>query len=99
MLACEELFDKFDAFGAVNNFHTLVRVSEPLPYDNPKPEKRYNLKPNAEEKVSSILSSNYTPLQDVRLKDELIQAYRHYLEKPYHYTLYSKSRSSAPRHP
>ena len=90
MLACEELFDKFDAFGEVKNFPKLLRVSEPLPYDKPEPEKRFNIKKDAEEKVSSILSNNYTPLRDEHLKDELIQAYRHYLEKPYRYRRYSR---------
>ena len=90
MLSCEELFDKFDAFGEVKNFPKLKRVTEDLPYDNPPAEKRYNLKKDAEEKVSSILSNNYTPLEDERLKEELIQAYRHYWDKKYRYKRYSK---------
>ncbi len=93
MLSCDELFDRFDAFGEVKNFPKLVRVAKDLPYDKPLAEKRYNLKKDAEEKVSSILSNNYTPLEDERLKDELIQAYRHYWDKEYRYTRYSKKRS------
>lgn len=90
MLSCEELFDKFDAFGEVKDFPKLIRQTEPLPYKGYKTAMRHNLKPNAEEKVSSILSNNYTPLEDERLKEELIQAYRHYWDKKYRYKRYSK---------
>jgi len=89
MLSCDELFDKFDAFGEVNNFPKLIRVSKPLPYERPEPERRYNLNKNAEEKVSSILSNTYEPLEGIT-KDELIQAYRHYWDKMYRYKRYSK---------
>ena len=90
MLSCEELFDKFDAFGEVKNFPKLVRVAKDLPYANPPAEKRYNLKKDAGEKVSSILSNNYEPLQDEHLKDELIQAYLHFWDKKYRYKRYSR---------
>lgn len=90
MLSCEELFDKFDAFGEVKNFPKLVRVAQALPYEKPEPEKRFNLKKNAEEKVSSILANNYEPLRDEHLKDELIQAYRQFWDKEYRYKRYSR---------
>lgn len=90
MLACEELFDKFDAFEEVENFPKLVRVAQALPYEKTEPEKRFNLKKNAEEKVSSILANNYEPLRDEHLKDELIQAYRQFWDKEYRYKRYSR---------
>lgn len=90
MLSCEELFDKFDAFGEVNNFPKLVRVNENRPYNGYKTAMRYNLKPNAEEKVSSILANNYVPLQDEELKNELVKAYRDFRTKEYRHIRCSK---------
>ena len=84
MLSCEELFDKFDAFGEAENFPKLVRLSEAMPYEYKKPINRYGLKENAEEKVSSILSNNYSDIDGIEKKD-LIQAYSDYRLEGYRY--------------
>jgi len=84
MLSCDELFDQFDAFGNVQNFPKLAPCDEmdgkPVPV-----ETRFGLNQDADTKVGNILKYNYVDTDIDR--DELIQSYRQFLTKPYHYIL------------
>ena len=84
MLSCDELFDQFDAFGNVQNFPKLVPC-KPMDGQIVQLKSRFGLNPDADKKVDSILKYNYVG-SDIDRK-VLVQAYKDFLNAPYHYVL------------
>lgn len=89
MKVCEELFDKFDAFGNVANFPRLIVESHD---DEPsiKSSHRINLKPaskTSQEKVSSILANNYCSHESGITLDRMAIEFDKYLAANYRYTI------------
>ena len=90
MLACDELFDQFDAFGNATDFPKLVPCKQPLDGDPVCIGARYGLNRDAEKKVESILKYNYGGSEIGR--EVLTQEYRHFLDAPYHYVSPKRSK-------
>lgn len=89
MKVCEELFDKFDAFGEVNNFPRLTLESHDTT-SGIKSCHRVNLKPASKtlkEKVSSILANNYCCNESGITLDEMANKFNKYLTANYRYTI------------
>lgn len=89
MKVCEELFDKFDAFGEVNNFPRLTLESHDTT-SGIKSCHRVNLKPASKtlkEKVSSILANNYCCNESGITLDEMANKFNQYLTANYRYTI------------
>lgn len=84
MLSCDELFDQFDAFGNVLNFPKVVPC-RPMDGQVIQLKSRFGLNPDADKKVDSILKYNYIGT-DID-KEVLYQAYKEFLNAPYHYIL------------
>lgn len=84
MLSCDELFDQFDAFGNVQNFPKLVPC-KPMDGKVVQLKSRFGLNPDADKKVDSILKYNYVG-SDID-REVLVQAYKNFLNAPYHYIL------------
>lgn len=85
MLSCDELFDQFDAFGNVQNFPRLVPC-KPMEGQIVQLKSRFGLNPYADKKVDSILKYNYVG-SDID-REVLVQAYKDFLNAPYHYVLH-----------
>lgn len=89
MKVCEELFDKFDAFGEVYNFPRLTLESHDTT-SGIKSCHRVNLKPASKtfkEKVSSILANNYCCNESGITLDEMANKFNKYLTANYRYTI------------
>lgn len=89
MKVCEELFDKFDAFGEVNNFPRLTLESHDTT-SGIKSCHRVNLKPASKtlkEKVFSILANNYCCNESGITLDEMANKFNKYLTANYRYTI------------
>lgn len=89
MKVCEELFDKFDAFGEVNNFPRLTLESHDTT-SGIKSCHRVNLKPASKtfkEKVSSILANNYCCNESGITLYEMANKFNKYLTANYRYTI------------
>lgn len=87
MLVCDELFDKFDAFGNVTNFPVLI-LRDHCTNVKIESEKRVNLVPKDktnEQKFDSIISYNYSGV-DVD-KTELYHNFEKYLTSEYRFHL------------
>lgn len=84
MLSCDELFDQFDAFGNVQNFPKVVPC-KPMDGQVVQLKSRFGLNPDADKKVDSILKYNYVG-SDID-REVLVQAYKDFLNAPYHYIL------------
>lgn len=89
MKVCEELFDKFDAFGNVDNFPRLILESQD---EAPciKSCHRVNLKPatkTSQEKVVSIFANNYCSNDSGITQDEMAIEFDKYLAANYRYTI------------
>jgi hypothetical protein len=87
MLVCDELFDKFDAFGNVTNF-PILKLSDHCMDVEKKLEQRVNLVPKdkiSEQKFDSIISYNYSGI-DVD-KTELYHNFEKYLTSEYRFRL------------
>jgi len=81
----DELFDKFNAFGiGTADFPILVEDKHDVE-SGCEPSKRVNLNPDAEKKVKSIMSYNYSGSDIEEL--QLIDSYSLYRIKPYRFTL------------
>lgn len=82
---CYELFDRFDAFGEVNNFPKLV-ISPNKRNNKVVSTVRHNLLPKdktAKMKVDSILTNNYYGT-DIK-EDELVEGFNNYLSANYRF--------------
>ena len=86
MNVCDTLFDQFDAFDAPDNFPQIKEASIPRNVQVvPDRDGRYGLNKDPEKKVKSILY-NYSGIDESYItRQELIAAYREYLDAKYHF--------------
>ena len=89
MKVCEELFDKFDAFGNPDDFPRII-LEKHNDTSHIKSCHRVNLKPASKtfkEKVSSILANNYCCNESGITLDEMANKFNKYLTANYRYTI------------
>ena len=89
MKVCEELFDKFDAFGNPDDFPRII-LEKHNDTSHIKSCHRVNLKPTSKtfkEKVSSILANNYCCNESGITLDEMANKFNKYLTANYRYTI------------
>ena len=85
MLACDELFDKFDAFGNVTDFPKLVLNDHCVDIKKAESPRENILTKNktVEQKVDSILSNNYSGT-DID-KTELYACFKNFINSKYRF--------------
>lgn len=89
MKVCEELFDKFDAFGYPDDFPRII-LEKHNATSHIKSSHRVNLKSaskTAKDKVASILANNYCNNDSGSTQDELVIEFNKYLTANYRFTI------------
>ena len=88
MKVCEELFDKFDAFGNPDDFPRII-LEKHNDTSHIKSSHRVNLKSaskTTKDKVASILANNYCDNDSGSTQDELVIEFNKYLTANYRFT-------------
>jgi len=89
MKVCEELFDKFDAFGNPDDFPRII-LEKHNDTSHIKSSHRVNLKSaskTTKDKVASILANNYCDNDSGSTQDELVIEFNKYLTANYRFTI------------
>ena len=89
MKVCEELFDKFDAFGNPDDFPRII-LEKHNDTSHIKSSHRVNLKSaskTTKDKVASILANNYCDNDSGSTQDELVIDFNKYLTANYRFTI------------
>ena len=89
MKVCEELFDKFDAFGYPDDFPRII-LEKHNATSHIKSSHRVNLKSaskTTKDKVASILANNYCNNDSGSTQDELVIEFNKYLTANYRFTI------------
>ena len=89
MKVCEELFDKFDAFGNPDDFPRII-LEKHNATSHIKSNHRVNLKSaskTTKDKVASILANNYCSNDSGSTQDELVIEFNKYLTANYRFTI------------
>ena len=89
MKVCEELFDKFDAFGNPDDFPRII-LEKHNATSHIKSNHRVNLKSaskTTKDKVASILANNYCDNDSGSTQDELVIEFNKYLTANYRFTI------------
>ena len=89
MKVCEELFDKFDAFGYPDDFPRII-LEKHNATSHIKSNHRVNLKSaskTTKDKVASILANNYCSNDSGSTQDELVIEFNKYLTANYRFTI------------
>lgn len=89
MKVCEELFDKFDAFGYPDDFPRII-LEKHNATSHIKSSHRVNLKSaskTTKDKVASILANNYCDNDSGSTQDELVIEFNKYLTANYRFTI------------
>ena len=89
MKVCEELFDKFDAFGNPDDFPRII-LEKHNDTSHIKSSHRVNLKSaskTTKDKVASILANNYCDNDSGSTQDKLVIEFNKYLTANYRFTI------------